>query len=155
ASLLTVPAAFNVIIPLVRGQGVYPRMFIFGLAVAYFLMIEALDFLLLWKRPLAWLAAGTIAAASVVQLIPYYRLQKQGCRKAVDYVNANRQQTDERIGLTLGGKGARFYDPSIFLVDGADALAAWKESARDPTWVIFSFSEQMAEEDPTLLEWVR
>jgi len=32
------PIAFNVVVPLLRGQGVYPRSFVYGLPVAYLLL---------------------------------------------------------------------------------------------------------------------
>ena len=154
AALLVVPAAFNVLLPIVRGQGVYPRTFIFGLAVGYFFLIEALDYLLARKPALAWVLTGVIAAGSFAQLVPYYRLPKQGFAQALAFVDANRAAADRRVGLTLAGKAVRFYDPSFELVENTAQILERTGDAAAPIWVISTFAGQMRADDPAVYEWL-
>lgn len=155
AALIVAPMVFNVAIPLLRGQGVYPRSFVFGLAVAYLLLVEALDWALATRRAIAWIATGVIAAASFIKLAPYYQLPKQGFRQALAYIDDRRAASDDRIGLTLGGKAARFYDPSIILIETAADLRARTAGSGRPAWIISTFAAQMEATRPELSEWLR
>ncbi|HUG52166.1 MAG TPA: glycosyltransferase family 39 protein [Vicinamibacteria bacterium] len=155
AALLAFPAAATVGLPALRGQGVHPRWFIFGLPVAYLLLAEALDWVRT-RRPRAAMAAGAaVALLSGVALARYYVLPKQAFRQALAYVEAARAPGDERIGLGLAGRAARFYDPSVVLVDDAEELEAWRRSAHRRTWVVFTFPRQLRARHPRLLEWVQ
>jgi hypothetical protein len=154
AALLVVPAAFNVLLPVVRGQGVYPRTFIFGLVIAYALLVETLDYLFA-RRLIGWLAVGAIAALSIAQLVPYYQLPKQGFRQALAYVNEQMLPGDERVGFTLGGKALRFYDSTIRLIDSVDQLRSWTGSAHAPAWILSTFPTQMADDTPELASWLQ
>lgn len=155
AALLLSPVAFNVLVPLVRGQGVYPRSFIYGLAVAYLLLVDAIDWALRVRPGVAWMMAALIAVASAVQLVPYYQLPKQGFRQALAYIERHRAPADDRIGLTLGGKAARFYDPSIVLIEDASQLRAFTSRSRQPAWIISTFPGEMRLNSPELYEWLR
>jgi hypothetical protein len=155
AAVIFAPAFFTVVLPLLRGQGVYPRTFIFGLPVAYFMLTEAFDFLWSRSRALVWTGAVAIAAVSIVQLAPYYRLPKQGFHQAVVYVDAHRAPGDRRVGLTLGGKAARFYDPDIELVESADALRAHATATSAPLWIISTFPSMLRSDTPEIDDWLR
>jgi mannosyltransferase len=155
AALILAPAAFNVLLPLIRGQGVYPRTFIFGLGVGYFLLIEGLDYLFSRQQLAMWLMAAVVGAVSVAQLVPYYLLPKQGFKQAVAYVDANRAPADQRIGLTLAGKAVRFYDPSIALIENTDQILATTRGSASPAWIISTFPGQMQSEDPELYRWLQ
>jgi hypothetical protein len=155
AAVFIAPLFFTILLPLLSGQGVYPRTFIFGLPVAYFLLTEAFDYL--WSRcqVLVWASAGLIAVVSMAQLVPYYRLPKQGFRQAVVYVDANCAPGDQRVGLTLAGKAAQFYDPRFELVETVDALRVHATSSSSPLWIISTFPWHLRNRTPELDQWLR
>ena len=155
AALLLAPLAWNVLAPLVRGQGVYPRSFIYGLAVAYLLLVEAIDWAIERWPPGAWALAGAVAIASAVQLVPFYQLPKQGFRQALQYIEQNRVRDDDRIGLTLGGKAVRFYDPSIALIEDAPSLRDHIGLTHRTTWIVSTFPRQLRSDAPDLYDWLQ
>ena len=153
-ALLVAPAAFSIIIPLIRGQGVHPRSFMYGLPLAYLLITELID----WgRRYWRWTPAPAAAAAAVISLValvPYYSVPKQGFRQALAYISAHRGPDDRTIGLRYGGKAVRFYDPSVVLIENSGELREWSQSAREKTWIVYSFEGEMRESAADLYTWV-
>jgi uncharacterized membrane protein len=154
AAFLLTPIAFNIVVPIVRGQGVYPRSFVYALPIAYLLLVEAIDWLLSMKPAIAWTLAGAVAIVSAIQLAPYYRLPKQGFRQAIAYIDQHRAPGDARVGFTLGGKAAQFYDPSFLLVEDEAGLRAWMEGAQTPAWIVSTFPREMRTNEPALYRWL-
>ena len=72
-ALLVTPLVLNVAIPLVRGQGVYPRSFVYGLPVAYLIATEGIDWLRT-RRPVlmapALVAAGLVSVGMLWPVLP-------------------------------------------------------------------------------------
>ncbi len=153
-ALIFLPLVFNFLIPAWRGQGVHPRSLIYGLPVAYFFLMEGLDWARLRFRWATWIAVGVVTVVSLVMLVRYYPLPKQGFQQALHYIAAHRSPNDEQIGITLGGKAARFYDPSLVIIETPDQLRQWLENARDPTWVLFTFESQLRNTTPELHDWL-
>ena len=83
ASLLFLPLVFTFLVPTLRHQGVHPRSFIYGLPIAYFLLMEGLD----WVRPrfrwVPWITVAVVTVVSLVMLARYYPLPKQGFQQAL------------------------------------------------------------------------
>jgi mannosyltransferase len=155
AALLLAPLAVNVLVPLVRGQGVYPRSFIFGLPIAYLLVVEAWSLLWPRRRALVWIGSALIVAASIVRLVPYYQLPKQGFRQALAFIAVQRQAGERVAGVTLGGKAARFYDPEYVLLEDAVSAARWMTGSPRPAWIVSTFLGEMRSSDAELYEWLR
>jgi 4-amino-4-deoxy-L-arabinose transferase-like glycosyltransferase len=155
AAILFLPLVFTILLPALRGQGAHPRSLIYGLPLGYLLLTVALE----WGRTrFRWLVLGGVVVASVASLVMlrrYYTLPKQGFQQALDYVAAHRQPGDDVIGLTLGGKAVRFYDPSVVLINNAEELEAWKRQAKNRTWVVYTFGGELQGSAPTLSKWVR
>jgi len=156
AALIVLPLVFNIVVPALRGQGVHPRSLIYGLPVAYFFLMEAME----WasaRRHLdhaAWIGVLAVTIVSIAMLSRYYPLPKQGFRQALQYVAARRAPMDEQMGLTLGGKAARFYDPSVILIETSHELQEWLKTADAQTWVIYSFPGEMRQSAPELYHWL-
>ncbi len=157
AALLLAPALFNLLIPLVRGQGVYPRSFIYLLCLGYLLVTEVLDWAMSRRSRLSWAGAVVviIIAMSCVKLAPYYSLPKQAFRQALAYVDQHARPSDQRVGLTLGGKAARFYDPDVVLVETGRQLRALTSNSDRPAWVLTTFHNELRSNAPDLYEWLR
>jgi hypothetical protein len=155
AGLLVAPLAFNIAVPLLRGQGVYPRSFIFGLPVAYLLLIEALEWGRAWRPPIAAVGAAAVLAASIVKLVPFYQLPKQGFRQALAYIDTQARPGDQRAGLSLGGKAARFYDARYVLIDDPQQLRAWVARGGPPAWIVTTFAADLQAREPELDAWLR
>jgi len=155
AAVILAPLAFNILMPVLRGQGVYPRTLIFGLGAGYLLLVEALDFLFARRTAFGWSAAAVVGVASMVPLGPYYRLPKQGFREALQYVDTHRMRVDQRIGATLGGKAVRFYDPSVVQIETRQDIAGRTAAGSPPAWIIWTFAEQMQSENPDLFSWLQ
>ncbi|HVF11308.1 MAG TPA: glycosyltransferase family 39 protein [Abditibacteriaceae bacterium] len=154
AALIVLPLVFTIALPAIKGGGLHPRTLIYALPVAYLFLTEALDWLEHRQRWAPWIVAAVVIVASLAQLAPYYRLPKQGFQQALAYIEAHRKPQDQRLGLTLGGKAARFYDPSLKLVDNVNELRQWLKSARQPTWIIYTFASEMRDSAPQLHKWV-
>jgi mannosyltransferase len=154
AALLLAPIAFNVLVPLLRGQGVYPRSFIYGLPIAYLVLVEALDWARTWRPAFAWLTASLVVAASFVKLAPFYQLPKQGFREALAYVDAQSRPGERRLGLTLGGKAARFYDSRYALIEDIGQLQEATRPERGPAWIVSTFAAEMRGSQPALDAWL-
>jgi hypothetical protein len=155
AGLLLAPLAFNVAVPLLRGQGVYPRSFIYGLPVAYLLLVEAFDWARARRPRLAVAGAAAVAAVSVVKLVPFYQLPKQGFRQALAYIDAHGRPGDQRAGLSLGGKAARFYDGRYRVIEDPAQLQAWLSRAPGPAWIVTTFAADLRAREPGLETWLR
>jgi len=154
AAMLLAPLAFNVAVPLLRGQGVYPRSFIFGLPVAYLLLVEAFDWARARRPVIAAAAATVLAAASIVKLVPFYQLPKQGFRQALGYIDAHARPGDRRAGFVLGGKAARFYDGRYALIEDPQQLRAWVSRERAPGWIVSTFAADLRAREPQLDAWL-
>jgi hypothetical protein len=126
----------------------------YGLPLAYLLITELID----WgRRYWRWTPAPAAAAAAVISLValvPYYSVPKQGFRQALAYISAHREPDDSTIGLRYGGKAVRFYDPSVVLIENSGELREWLQSAREKTWVVYSFESEMRESAADLYTWV-
>ncbi len=154
AALIVIPLVLNTVGPALRGQGLHPRSLIYGLPVAYFFLMEGLDWARLRFRWATWIAVGVVTVVSLGMLVRYYPLPKQGFQQALHYIAAHRSPNDEQMGLTLGGKAARFYDPSLVIIETPDQLRQWLENARDPTWVLFTFESELRNTTPELHDWL-
>lgn len=155
AALLMVPLVLNALVPLLRGQGVYPRSFIFGLAVAYLLLVEVLDWAHV-RRPIAALAiALAVGTVSFARLVPYYSLPKQGFHQALAYIEQHRAPGEQRFGITLGGTAAQFYDPAFEVVGDAETLRERTHAARPPAWIVSTFLGQLRDSHPDLYAWLQ
>ena len=154
ASLLFLPLVFTVLVPILRHQGVHPRSFIYGLPIAYFLLMEGID----WVRPrfrwVPWITVAAVTVVSLVMLARYYPLPKQAFQQALKYVATHRGSTDGRIGLSMGGKAAQFYDPTWQLIEDSTQLEQWLKTADRPTWVMFTFENSLRHESPELFQWL-
>jgi hypothetical protein len=155
AALLLAPIAFNVLVPLLRGQGVYPRSFIYALPVAYLLIVEALDWAMTHVRTSIWLVATVaMAALQAGRLVPFYQLPKQGFRQALAYIDTHSRPGDRRLGLTLGGKAARFYDSRYTLIEDVGRLQEATRPERGPAWIVSTFAAEMRASQPALDVWL-
>jgi hypothetical protein len=155
AVMLLLPLVFTILLPALRGQGVHPRSLIYGLPLGYLLLTVALEWG--WAR-FRWLALGGVVLASLASLVMlgrYYTLPKQGFQQALAYVATHREPGDDVVGLTLGGKAVRFYEPSVVLINNADDLEAWKKQAKKRTWVLYTFGGALRGSEPVLADWVR
>lgn len=155
AALLLAPAVLNVLVPLVRGQGVYPRGFLYGLCLAYLLLVEGLDWVFARRPKLAWLLTAAAVIASTFPLVRFYQLPKQGFRQAIAYVDRHAQPSDQRAGLSYGGKAIRYYDSRFVLVQNVQQLEALTTRADRPLWVIVTFPTDLRTTAPPLYEWLR
>jgi len=155
AALLLTPGVFTVLVPLVRGQGVYPRSFLYLLCLGYLLLVEALDWAMSRRPRLAAVCTAIVIAVSLARLAPYYRLPKQGFRQALAYIDQRAQRSDQRIGLSLGGKAAMFYDPTVVLVQDAGQLQGLTSQSDRPAWVVTTFHSALQSTAPDLYEWLR
>ncbi len=153
-ALILLPLVLNIIIPAWRGQGVHPRSLIYGLPVAYFFLMEGMDWARLRFRWTQWIGVSVVIIVSLVMLVRYYPLPKQGFQQALAYIATHRSPNDEQIGLALGGKAGRFYDPSLVLIENSEQLHQWLGNAREPTWVLFTFESEMRNSTPELHEWL-
>lgn len=154
AMLLFLPLAFNIVIPAWRGQGAHPRSLLYALPVAYMLLMEAMYWIGPRVRWAPWATTSAVTLASLLLLSRYYPLPKQGFQQALVYIAAHRGPNDDQIGLTLGGKAARFYDPSFVLIEDAEQLRQWLVNADAPTWVIFTFEADLQRTAPSLHDWL-
>ncbi|HEY6120007.1 MAG TPA: glycosyltransferase family 39 protein, partial [Pyrinomonadaceae bacterium] len=154
AGLLVLPLMFNIVVPAWRGQGMHPRSLIYGLPVAYFFLMEGMDWARLRSRWIPWIVVSVVTIVSLVMLGRYYPLPKQGFQQALTYIAAHRGPTDNRIGLTLGGKAARFYDPSLVLIEDSGQLHQWLKTAHNPTWILYTFENDMRQSAPELYDWL-
>ncbi len=154
AAILVAPVFFNIVVPVVRGEGFHPRYLIYGLPLAYLLLTELLDWARQYSRWIPALAAAALTVVSLVALVRYYSVPKQGFRQALAYVADHRTSDDKTIGLSYGGKAERFYDPSVVLIENSDQLQEWLKGARSNTWVLYSFENEMRRSDPKLYDWV-
>lgn len=155
AALIVLPLVWNIVLPAVKGQEVHPRSFIYGLPVAYFFLMEGMDWAQQRFRGIQWIGVGLVTVVSLVMLARYYPLPKQGFQQALAYIGAHRGETDNKIGLTLGGKAARFYDPSLVLIEDAEQLHQWLQGATNPTWILYTFENEMRRSSPELYSWLQ
>jgi mannosyltransferase len=153
--LVLAPLAAMVPLLVFRAEGLSPRMFLYALPVAYLFLLELLDALAGWWRHAPAAGAAVVGVASLVLLVPYYQLPKQGFQQALSYVRTHESPGDERLGLSLAGKACRFYDPTLPLVDGADDLTAWLAGPHRRTWVIYTFEPDLRLHYPELEKWVQ
>jgi hypothetical protein len=153
AALLFLPLLFTLLLPAVRNQGVHPRSFIYGLPIAYFVLMEGMD----WVRPrfrwVPWITVGAVTVISLVMLGRYYRMPKQGFQQALEYVAAHHGSTDYRIGLSMGGRAAQFYDPTWEVIGDSKQLQDWLKTADRPTWVLYTFENDLRRASPELYHW--
>ena len=154
AGLLILPLVFTLLLPAARNQGVHPRSFIYGLPVAYLVLMEGMDWARLRFRWLPWVGVTGVTVISLVMLARYYALPKQGFQQALRYVAAHRGSTDDRIGLSLGGKAARFYDPTWEVIEDSSHLQQWLKTADRPTWVLYTFENDLRRVSPELYHWL-
>ena len=154
AVLLVLPLAFTLLVPVARNQGLHPRSFIYGLPVAYFLLMEGMDWGRLRFRWTPEVAVAAVTLISLFLLARYYPLPKQGFQQALTYVAAHRESTDNRIGLSLGGKAARFYDPTWEVIEDSSQLQHWLKTADRPTWVLYTFENELRTTSPELYCWL-
>lgn len=154
AALLVLPLAFNVAVPAARGQGMHPRSLIYGLPVLYFVLMEGMDWARLRSRWIPWVGVGAVSVVSLVMLARYYPLPKQGFQQALGYIAAHRGPMDHRIGLSLGGKAARFYDPTFPYIEDSNQLELWLATADRPTWVLYTFENDLRHAWPKMHEWL-
>jgi mannosyltransferase len=155
AGLFLIPVLFNVAVPAVRGQGVYPRAFMWALPVAYLLLVEAIDWGFRRRRALAAGGVAIVALVSIVKLVPYYRLPKQGFQQALAFIEAHRAPHERRAGVTLGGKAARFYNPEFVLLEDAGQARAWTRESREPAWIVSTFAAELRSSSPDLYVWLQ
>lgn len=155
AAVLLAPAVLNVLLPLVRGQGVYPRSFMYGLVLGYLLLVEMLDQMRGRAPRLTAAAVAVTAAMSITALVPYYRLPKQGFRQALSFVEAHAADGERRVGLTVAGKAARYYDPRVLLVEDAESLREPHFRSGPPAWVFSTFPADLRVNRPALYQWLQ
>ena len=154
--LLLTPIVFNVLVPLLRGQGVYPRAFIFALPVGYLLIVELLSWARDVRPMLAWAIATAVIAVSLVRLVPFYQLPKQGFQQALAFIDTQARTGDRRVGLTVAGKAARFYDPRYTLIEDATQLDDWlSREGASGAWVVSTFATDLQTNHPRVDEWLR
>jgi hypothetical protein len=125
------------------------------LPLGYLVLTEAIDWAIDVKPLLAWTLAAALIVGSAVPLISYYRLPKQGFQQALAYIERHRAPEDDRLGLTLGGKAARYYDPSVVLIEDAAQLHDWIRRSRRPAWIVSTFPAEMQSNAPDLYRWLR
>ena len=154
AALLAAPLVFNVLLPAAQFQGVHPRSFIYALPLAYLLLGEGIDWSLDRSRALALAFVAAVAGASVVPLARYYRLPKQPFVEALDYVAARRRPSEELLGVRLAGKAARFYDPSVQLVETAEELRQHLDGRARALWILLTFKRDLRRVDPEMHDWL-
>jgi hypothetical protein len=155
AALLLTPLLFNVAVPALRGQGVYPRAFMLALPVAYLFLVEAIDWGFQRRPTLTVAGVALIAVVSVAKLVPYYQLPKQGFQQALAFIEAHRAPHDRRAGLTLGGKAARFYNPAFVLLEEVGQARTWTRQSPEPAWIVSTFPAQLRSGSPELYDWLQ
>lgn len=155
AALLAAPLAFNVLLPMLHSQGVHPRSFIYALPFAYLVLGEGIDRSLRRSRALGAAFVAIVVGSSLVPLVRYYRLPKQPFLEALDYVAARRRPTETLIGVGLAGKAARFYDPSVPVVETARDLRRQVGGRKSAVWILLTFENELRRADPRLYECLR
>lgn len=155
AALLAAPLAFNVLLPAAQSQGVHPRSFIYALPLAYLLVGEGIDWSLHRSRPFAMALVVALAGASLVPLARYYRLPKQAFVEALDYVAARRRPAEELLGVRLAGKAARFYDPSVPVVETVEELRRRLDGRAPAAWILLTFTRDLRRVDPEMHDWLQ
>jgi hypothetical protein len=116
--------------------------------------MEGMDWARQRFRWILWVVVAAVTVISLVMLARYYPLPKQGFQQALTYVAAHRGSTDHRIGLTLGGKAARFYDPTWEVIEDSSQLQRWLKTADRPTWVLYTFENELRRASPELYYWL-
>jgi hypothetical protein len=96
-----------------------------------------------------------VLTISLGALPGYYAVPKQPFRKALAHIDTHRQSEDQRVGLTLGGKAARFYDARVQLIQTREQLDEYLASAQSPTWFLYTFENQLRQEQPALHDWLK
>jgi uncharacterized membrane protein len=154
AALLVVPLILNILLPLWRVQGIHPRSLIYALPLAHLILVEGIDWAFRRVRWLPWVLASVVVVGSLALLVRFYALPKQGFQQALGYIATHRALHDDLIGLTLGGKAARFYDPSVVLIEDANQLEGWLRGAQRPAWVLYTFERELRGNAPDIYAWV-
>ncbi|MCI0398183.1 MAG: glycosyltransferase family 39 protein [Chloroflexi bacterium] len=154
--LLIFPAGFNALALLALQVGAYPRAFLYllplGLVVAVrgaFVSIGWLAGRLAgaagsWLRQYGGAALlGLLVVASLLSLIPYYRVPKQNYTGALAYVEERREPGDvvAAVGLAISSYRV-LYAPNLAFPETAEELAALR-GPDHATWVIYTFQRDM------------
>ncbi len=153
AALVTAPLALTILLPWVRGQGVHPRSFMYALPLAYLFLAEGLAWCAARRAGLARAVTGVVVLASVAALPRYYSLPKQGFEAALAEVSASRAPGDAVVGLSMGGKAARYYDPSVLVLEDDAALDTWLAGRPGPAWIMVTFAAQLERDHPGMAAW--
>jgi mannosyltransferase len=151
--LLLVPLALQIVIfPVMLGVSFHPRVFIYGLPIAYFFLMETFDWCLPRFRGVVAAGSVVIVAGSLVLLWRFYPLPKQAFVEALRYVASHRTAGDRVVGLRLAGRAASFYDPSVLVAENADDVRRMvQESGR--TWILLTFRHEMRDNTRDLVSW--
>ncbi len=159
-AIVFLPLAFNLTIPLLTGQGVHPRTFVYALPLAYLLLAEALA----WgqgrfrRASLALVAA--LALASTAVLARYLPVPKQPLRAALERTRAENTAAPGNgtvIGLGVTGWSLRFHDPTVEAVETRsqlDDVIARREDPAAPVWILYSFANLLRSGNPDLYGWI-
>lgn len=155
AALIILPMVFNIFLPTLLGQAMYPRFLIYGLALGYIIFLEGVDMARGRFPRMAWSGVAVVLIVTMLPLFKFYSLPKQGFHQALKYIEANRESGDRVIGLTLGGKAARYYDSSLKLVENMQQLREELDSGNGRVWTLFTFIPYLRSGTPVLYEWVQ
>jgi len=154
AMLVVTPLALNILVPLVRGQGVHPRSFMYALPLAHLFLGELLAWCSTVHPVLMRSVALTVALVSIAPLPGYYAVPKQGFDQALAWVSRERSPSDVIVGVSMAGRAARFYDPSVIALENGDALDEWLSRDGRPAWVLATFPGQLSRDYPRLAAWI-
>lgn len=154
AALVSVPLALTILLPWIRGQGVHPRSFMYALPLAYLFLAEGLAWCAARQPLLARAVTGVVVLVSVAPLPRYYGLPKQGFEAALAHVSASRAPGEAVVGLSMGGKGARFYDPGVLVIEDEAALDTWLADRPGPAWILVTFAAQLERDHPRMAAWL-
>jgi hypothetical protein len=126
-----------------------------GLPVAYLFLVEAIDWGFRRRRALAAGGVAVVALVSLLKLVPYYRLPKQGFQQALAFIEAHRAPHERRAGVRLGGKAARFYNPEFVLLEDAGEARTWIRQSPEPAWIVSTFAAELRTSSPELYDWLQ
>jgi len=152
AATLLVPAAIVLSGPLLSGALVYPRFLLFLFPVALLVAVEGARLLGRSQTRRVAVAVAALAIASAALRLPrFYAIPYQPFREALEAV---RGENLPIIGLSLGGDGLSFYDPSVVTVRTVEAADAALARANGRALVAATFLSQLRIAIPDLYEWM-
>lgn len=157
--LLVFPAGYTLLAIMGLSIGAYPRHFLYVLPIALILAVRGAVLTADWlgERVSRWKPAiGTwfqqkgatallalVAIASLLSLIPYYRIPKQSYQATLAYVESQKQPEDVVAAVGLAAPSYRaLYGPHLLFPETIADLQA-VESETHTTWVIYTFQRDM------------